>query len=475
MATTRLTAIHTGKGRGVAKALKDSIDYMENPLKTDNGELISTYECDARPADAEFLLAKQRYAALTGRDQGGRDVIAYHVRQSFKPGEVTPAEASRIGYELAARFTKGKYAFLVCTHTDKAHIHNHIIWNSTALDCRSKFRNFFFSALALRRCSDIICVENGLSIIDKPRISKGKNYGDYMFGADRQPSFQERLRRSIDAALEKQPDTFEEFLLLMRESGCAVLDDRKHLRFLAAHEDGLPDQERPTRCDTLRGDYTVAAIRERIAGLRVVSSSAGRAFETYRPSLLIDIEAKIREGKGPGFERWAKLHNLKQMAQTLIYLQENGLDDYNVLKQKAADASARFNDLSGRIKELEGTLAANAALQKHIVNYSKTRAVYVEYRKAGYSKKFKALHEADILLHQAAKKHFDSLGLKKLPTVASLRADYAPALEEKKKAYREYQRSKAEMRELLTAKQHVDRLMGYDERRTERDAEHDAR
>jgi hypothetical protein len=216
----------------------------------------------------------------------------------------------------------------------------------------------------------------------------------------------------------------------------------------------------------------VEAIRERLAGRRV-TSSADRAPGAHRPGLLIDIEAKMREGKGPGFERWAKLHNIKQMAQTLIYLQENGLDDYNVLKQKTTEATSRFNELSGRIKALEGTLAANAALQKHIVNYSKTRAVYVEYRKAGYSKKFKALHEADILLHQTAKKAFDDLGLKKLPTVASLRADYAPALEEKKQAYREYQRVKAEMRELLTAKTSVDRLMGVTENRSERETERD--
>ena len=472
MATTRIMALHTGAGRSVAKALRDSVDYMGNPYKTEGGELISYYECDARTADAEFLLSKQKYTALTGRDQGKRDVVAYHVRQSFKPGEITGEEANRIGYELAMRFTKGRYAFLVCTHTDKAHIHNHIIWNSTALDCRRKFRNFRYSAFALRRCSDLICAENGLSVVEKPKLSQGKNYGTHVYGGNRPPSFQQRLRRSIDAALEKKPLTFEEFLALMRESGCVVMDGGKHLRFLAAHEDGLPDQEKPTRCDTLRGEYTVAAILERIG---VASSSAGKARSTYRPGLLIDIEAKIREGKGVGFERWAKLHNLKQMAQTLIYLQENGLDDYNVLKQKAAAATERFNLLSGRIKELEGTLSANAALQKHIVNYSKTRSVYIEYRKAGYSKKFKELNEADILLHQAAKKAFDDLGLKKLPTVASLRAEYAPVLEEKKKAYRDYRQAKTEMRELLTAKQYVDRLMGYGGGRGGYDAERNAR
>lgn len=466
--------LHIGTGRSVAKALKDSVDYMENPFKTNYGELISSYECDARTADKEFLLSKQQYTSITGRDQGRKDIIAYHVRQSFKPGEIMPEEANRIGYELASRFTKSRYAFIVCTHTDKAHIHNHIIWNSTALDCTRKFRNFLGSAFALRRCSDLICAENGLSVVRYPKPSHGKDYGRYMFGNNRPPSFQDRLRRTIDDALQQDPSTFEEFLDLMRAMGCMVNDSRKHITFLAAHEDGLPDQEKPTRCDTLRGDYTEEAIRQRIAGLRRVSAPAGRApisDTPRRPSLLIDIETKMREGKGAGYERWAKLHNLKQMAQTLIYLQENGLDDYAVLQQKSTAATARFNELSGRIKELETELTTNATLQKHIVNYSKTRQTYVEYRKAGYSKKFKELHEADILLHQTAKKVFDEMGLKKLPTIATLRAEYTPVLDEKKAAYKEYRQVKAEMRELLTAKANVDRLLYISDQRAEHETE----
>jgi hypothetical protein len=463
-------ALHTGKGRSVARALQDSIDYVENPLKTDDGEWVSSYECDARTADAEFLLAKQKYAALTGREQGSRDVIAYHVRQSFKPGEVTPEEANRIGYELAMRFTKGRHAFIVCTHTDKAHIHSHIIWNSTTLDCTRKFRNFFFSAIALHRLSDLICVENGLSIIEKPGLSKGKNYARHMFGSDRPPSFQNQLRDAIDAALDKKPETFEDFIALIKATGISAERRGKHMRFT------LPGQKQPTRLDTLRGDYTEEAIRERIAGQRV-SSSAGRAPAPdmgQRQSLLIDIESKLREGKGPGYERWAKLHNLKQMSQTLIYLQEKSLDDYAVLKEKTEAATARFNELSDRIKELEAGLSSNTAMQKHIVNYLKTRQTYIDYRKAGYSKRFKELHESDIIIHQAAKKAFDELGLKKLPTVASLRAEYATMLEEKKKAYGEYRQAKTEMRELLTAKSNVDRLLKITDSRSGRDSERDA-
>jgi len=482
--------------------LKDTIDYMENPFKTDNGEWVTSYECDARTADKEFLLSKQKYAAITGRNQGKRDIIAYHVRQSFKPGEITPEEANRIGYELAMRFTKGKYAFIVCTHTDKAHIHSHIIWNSTSLDCTRKFRNFYFSAIALRRLSDLICLENGLSIIENPGLSKGKDYGRYMFGVNRPPTFHSRLRATIDSVLENEPATFDEFLDMMRSAGCVVMAGGKHLKFLAPPEEGLPNQTKPTRCDTLKGDYTVAAIKERIAGRRVLSSR-GRATVSdgdritvsddddaivpdatrriqdaahhaahlipstpRHPSLLIDIQTKIQEGKGAGYERWAKLHNLKQMAQTLIYLQEQGLDDYDVLNEKASAASARFNELTERIKELDAGLDANSALQKQIVTYSKTRKTYVEYRKAGYSKQFKALHEADIILHQAAKKYFDNLGYgrkKKLPTVASLRAEYATMLDEKKPAYREYRQAKTDMKTLLTARSNVQRLLNISE------------
>jgi len=319
MATTRLMTLKTGKGRSVARTLKDSIDYMENYDKTEGGELISSYECDVRTADNEFLLSKQTYTALTGRDRGG--VIAYHVRQSFKPGEVTAEEANRIGYELAQRFTNSKFAYIVCTHTDTSHVHNHIVWNSTALDCTKKFRNFIGSYFALRRLNDIICAEHGLSVIKDPAPSEGNTYGKWLEDRNkRKPSFQDRIRASIDAALELKPGTFEDFLGLLRDSGVTVIEGGKHLKFLAAPAEGLPDQiKKPTRCNTLKGDYTEEAIRERITGVRVLSSTGkSSTLETAsiktividvgeathrRPSLLIDIQTKIQQGKGAGYER----------------------------------------------------------------------------------------------------------------------------------------------------------------------------
>ena len=168
MATTRIMPLHIGKGRTESQAVSDIIDYVENPQKTDNGRLITGYGCDSRTADAEFLLAKRQYIAATGRVRGADDVIAYHVRQSFKPGEITPEDANRLGVEFAKRFTKGKHAFVVCTHIDKSHTHNHIIWSAVNTDCDRKFRNFWGSTRAVRRLSDTICIENGLSIVENP-------------------------------------------------------------------------------------------------------------------------------------------------------------------------------------------------------------------------------------------------------------------------------------------------------------------
>ena len=165
MATTRIMPLHIGKGRTESQAISDIIDYVENPQKTDNGKLITGYGCDSRTADAEFLLAKRQYIAATGRVRGADDVIAYHVRQSFKPGEITPEEANRLGVEFARRFTKGNHAFVVCTHIDKAHVHNHIIWSAVNVDCDRKFRNFWGSTRAVRRLSDTIplkCSQNAM-------------------------------------------------------------------------------------------------------------------------------------------------------------------------------------------------------------------------------------------------------------------------------------------------------------------------
>ena len=456
--------LHIGKGRDISTAVADIIDYVKNPQKTDQGKFIYGYECDTRIADAEFLLSKRQYTNLTGRSRSEDDVIAYHLRQSFKPGEVTPEEANHIGKELAQKLTKGSHAFIVCTHVDKHHVHNHIIINSITLDCTRKFRNFWGSTWAIRRINDRLCLEHGLSIVEDPKPSRD-HYGTWL-GNRKQPSFQEQIRQAIDVVLKDNPNDFEEFLEKLAAAGVEVNRERKNLRFR------VRGQENYTRCNTLKGDYTEQAIKERISGVRIVNP---QRISGYRQAsgikLLVDIEAAVRTGKGPGYERWAKVFNLKQLSQAVMYLKEHGDMSYEDLKEKTLAVTARFNDLSEQIKSFEEQMTSNSELQRQIITYAKTREVYVEYRKAGYSKRFREEHEADILLHQAAKKYFDSLATTKLPSVKKLREEYAGLLEQKRKAYAEYKQVRAEMKELHNVRANVEYLLdipaGQETRRRE--------
>ena len=226
MATTTLLQRHAGEGETIAEAIRDCLDYGKDPEKTESGKYISAYECDPATVADEFLLAKASYAAMTGREQKKENnVLCYQIRQSFYPGEITPKEANRIGYELAMRWTKGRHAFIVTTHTDKQHIHCHIYYNSTTLDCTRKFRNFWGSSFALRRLSDRLCLENGLSIVENPKPrSKGKyrNYGEWQKDRKGPLSYQDRLRLAIDTALAERPADLDEFLNLMKRAGYEV-------------------------------------------------------------------------------------------------------------------------------------------------------------------------------------------------------------------------------------------------------------
>ena len=466
IATTRLIPLHTGKGRTVGQAVSDIIDYAENPEKTNNGKLISSYQCDSRIADAEFLFSKRQYLARTGRRRGADDVIAYQIRQSFVPGEITPEEANRLGYELARRFTKGNHAFIVCTHVDKAHVHNHIIWNSTSLNYDRKFRDFLGSARAMRRLSDTICVQNGYSIVAAPK-RRGKSYNKWQ--GSKPPSHRDRLRMAIDAALAQKPASLDALLQLLREAGIEVSPRGKSIRLK------MPGQERFVRLDedSLGEGYGIEALSAVLAGKKahkLVTKKIHRA-DPPKVNLLVDIQAKLQAGKGAGYARWAKTFNLKQMAQTLNYLTEHGLLDYADLTARADEATGHYHELSAKIKAAEKRMAEIAVLKTHIINYAKTRDTYTAYRKAGYSKKFKAEHESEILLHQAAKKFFDESGLKKLPTVRGLQTEYAALLAEKKAAYADYRKAREDMKELLTVRANVQKLMGYEAQEQEKEAD----
>ena len=469
MATTRIMPLHTGKGRSVGTAIRDILDYVEDPDKTDQGRLIMAYGCNGPIADAEFLFSKQQYLARTGRRRGADDVIAYHVRQAFVPGEITPEEANRIGVEFAKRFTKDNHAFIVCTHIDRRHVHNHIIWNSTSLNCTRKFRNFWGSTRAVRRLSDTLCIENGLSIVEDPK-PKGQTY-DKWLGTQAKPSHRELLRQAIDRAMEQGPKNLDALLDLLRDAGCEVSKRGKAYRLK------LPGWEKAARLDSLGDGYTLEDLLGIFTGQRVHTPRKERAAQIKQlpVNLLVDIQAKLRAGKGAGYARWASKFNLKQMAQTLSYLNKHDLMDYTVLSEKTEAATARRNELSEKIKAAEKRMAEIAVLRTHIVNYAKTRDTYTAYRKAGYSAKFRSEHEADILLHQAAKRAFDELNVKKLPKMKDLQTEYAALLAEKKAAYTELRKARDEARELLTVKANVDRVLQDTGRGIAQEKEHGQR
>ena len=438
LATTRIMPLHVGKGRTESCAIADILDYAANPEKTDGGRLISSFGCDSRVADAEFLLAKRQYVAATGRSRGRDDVLAYQVRQSFKPGEITPEEANRLGVEFARRFTKGNHAFVVCTHIDKAHVHNHIIWSAVDLSCHRKFRNFWNSTRAVRRLSDTICVENGLSIVENPK-PHGKSYGQWL-GDQAKLSHRELLRIALDEALAKRPADLEALWRLLRAAGVEVKCRGKAITLQA------PGWQRPARP------------RKRRA-----------AAAPQKVNLLVDIQAKLQAGKGAGYAQWAKVFNLKQMAKTLNYLTEHGLLEYAALEEQTEVATVQYRQLSEQLKAIEKRMADLSAMRTQILHYVKTRDTYVAYRKAGYSKKFLAAHEGEITLHRAAKKFFDDQGLTKLPTIKEIQAEYAALQAEKKAIYPDFHEARTQMRELLTVKANVDRLLHRQE--PERSAE----
>ena len=446
MAATRLIAMRKNKGKSIAACLHDHTSYIQNPDKTEQGELVSSYQCSPLTVDEEFMLTKRLYEQTTGRRQKS-DVIAYQVRQSFRPGEVTPEEANRIGYEFAERFLKGKHAFIVATHTDRAHIHNHIIYNSTALDGTRKFRDFFFSALAVQRLSDLICLEHQLSTIEyKPYRERQKR-----IVYPPKESNRDRLCGIIDTILARQPEDYEAFLQKLEQQGYEV----KRGKHTAVKGKG---QKRFIRFRTLGTGYGEDEIKAVLEGKAEHRPYQKKPLKEQSFQLLVDIQGKMAEGKSVGYKRWATKFNLKEMSKTLLFLQEQKIGSAEELRERAAAATERYHTMGDSIKAAEARLTEIAVLKTHIINYAKTREVYDAYRKSGYSKKFLEIHREEITLHKAAKAAFDEAGLQKLPKVKELDAEFAELLTKKKSAYPDYRKARNEMQELVRAQKNVERF-----------------
>ena len=409
--------------------MEDRFTYGLNPEKLG---AVSSYLCDPNTAPAEFLLVKSQYLAETGRAVS-RGALFFQIRQAFLPGEVTAEEANRIGYETAMRWTKGKHQFFVCTHTDKAHIHNHIYFNATAFDRSRKFHNFIGSSFALRRLSDRVCIEHELSVIQNPRQhSKGRflHYGQWI--GEKPPSAKQRVRLAVLAALEKKPTDFADFLRLMEESGFAVKQGRGGvISFLA------PGQEKPTRlrASTLGAGFDPEDIKAVIAGERPLHELPEEpTVPPRRVNLIIDIQERMAQDKGPAYERWAKVYNLKQMAAAL--------------------------------RTTEEPLSKTSELMAATVDYAKTRPVFDGYKAARYSKKYLTQHEAKLATYRAAKDTMNTrLNGAKLPKIEALKKSRRELAGQKEELYAEYRDAQRQMREAVAIKANIDHLLGITDER----------
>lgn len=326
--------------------------------------------------DEEFMLSKRQYELVTGRRQKS-DVIAYQIRQSFKPGEITAEEANKVGYELAMRFTKGKHAFLVATHTDREHIHNHIIYNSTALDCSRKFRDFLLSGLAVQRLSDLICLEHSLSVIEiKPYRERQKRV---LYPP--KESNRDQLCGVIDSILADKPGSYEEFLKKLEQQGYEV----KRGKFTSV-KGARP--KRFIRFRALGAGYSEEELKAVLAGEAEHCPRKKHPVQEQKFQMLVDIQAKLAEGKGDGYARWAKRYNLKEMSKTLIFLQENKIGSMDEMEEQVRAATMRYHELGDSIKAAEARMAEIAVIKTHI----KAHGMIAEkpnsiYQKGSYTKK----------------------------------------------------------------------------------------
>ena len=447
LAATRLIPMRKNKGKSIGACLHNHTSYIQNPDKTEQGELISSYQCSPLTVDEEFLLTKRLYEQTTGRRQKS-DVIAYQIRQSFKPGEITAEEANKVGYELAMRFTKGKYAFIVATHTDRQHIHNHVILNSTALDGTRKFRDFFFSALVVQRLSDLICLEHQLSVIEKKPYRERQKRTLY----PPRESNRDKLCAVIDGILlNEKPASFEGFLKKLEQQGYEIKRG-KYTSVKGAR------QKRFIRFRTLGTGYSEEEIKAVLEG-----KAKHQLYQKQPPKeqpfqLLVDIQGKMAAGKSVSYKKWATKFNLKEMSKTLLFLQEQKIGSADELRERAAAATERYHAMGDSIKAAEARLTEIAVLKTHIINYAKTHEVYAAYRKVGYSKAFLKAHREEITLHKAAKAAFDEAGLQKLPRVKELDAEFSELLTKKKAAYPDYRKARNEMQELVRAQKNVERF-----------------
>ena len=426
------------KIKPIKSTLKKALDYIQNPDKTDGKMLISSFGCSPETADIEF-----GFTLSQALDRG--DNLAHHLIQSFEPGEVDYQKAHEIGKQLADAVTKGQYEYVLTTHIDKGHIHNHIIFCAANFVDYRKYNSNKRSYYGIRNLSDRLCRENGLSVLVPEKGSRGKNYAVYK----KEKTAKGRLKTAVDALI-PQVSSFEELLSRLEAAGYEI----KRGKYVSCL---VPGQERYTRLKTLGADYTEEAIRERIEGRRARSVKAPKTERGV--SLLIDIENSIKAAQSRGYEQWAKIHNLKQAAKTLNFLTEHQISQYGELTARIAEIQIESEQAAESLKSAEKRLADMAVLIKNVSTFQKTKPVYDAYRKARNKESYRAAHERGIILHEAAAKALKAAGVAKLPDITALQAEYEKLQEQKEALRADYGKRKKQVKEYDVIKQNIDSIL----------------
>ena len=425
--------------------MSKAIAYILNPEKTDEKLLVSSYGCASETAAREFEWTR-KIAEQKGMNPVR--IIARHVIQSFEIGEVTPELAHEIGKQFADEILGGKYEYVLTTHIDKDHVHNHLIFNAVDFVDYHAYKSYKRIYYDMREVSDRLCKENGLSVIP-PSQNKGMGYKEYT-EAKRGTSWKQKLKQTIDRLVITAKD-YDDFLRLMQEAGYEI----KTGKYISFRAEG---QERFTRSKTIGENYTEERIKERIAGRTPRRSRKQTAPKGI--SLIGDIQERIRLIDSKGYEYKAKLTILKEAARTLNYLTENNLLQYANLERKVEDVHSSYDRTGKELKGVEARLREVQPLIKNISNYQRLKPVYDAFQKAKDKPGFKAKHEAELVIFEAARSTLLAMqGDEKLPSLKTLQAEQAQLFEEQERLYAERNRLKKEVKQIETIKSNVDTFL----------------
>ena len=428
------------KTHPIKSTLKAAIDYICNPDKTDGKLLVSSFGCAAETADIEF-----DWTRCHAIDKGTH--LGRHLIQAFEPGEVSPEEAHEIGMQLAKEILGGKYEFVLTTHIDKGHIHNHLIFNAVSFTDHKHYHSNKRSYHEIRRVSDWLCREHGLSVI-VPGRDKDKRYIEHQ-AAQNGTSYKAKLKAAIDRLIPKS-SSLEDLLARLQQEGYEI----KRGKYISAR---VPNQERFTRLKTLGADYTEEAVAARIAGGPRPSRQPQQ--RNGKVSLLIDIQNNIKTQQSAGYQRWATIENLKRAAATMNFLTEHGIGSYEELVERCDAVVAASIRTRENLRDTEQRIADLALLGKQINTYRKLKPVYDRYKTSKDKEKFLRGFESEIILFEAAAREIKKAGITKLPSIEKLKAELDGLATRKITLQAELRKVQREEKEYDTLRQNVDALL----------------